>query len=537
LRAAFQAFREPALVTNILDSEDFEDFETRKMRYQIFFGFYENTVYREVAHRWAKKYKADHGLYKYIRNIYNPAYRLCEFHHTHLYGGRLDPKAGNGLVIPSAEPIITENERLRPALAQLWRDSNWGINKDIMTLYGPIMGDFGLRVIDDPAREKVYIDVVHPRMIKSVDKDRFGNVKAYELEEEREDPDNPNRRVLYNETAERDGDFVVFRTFKDGVPYDWEPGEDSGGEDSGGGGAEWAEPYGFVPFVHGLHNNVGMDYGWSELHPFRSKVHEVDDLASKLDDQIRKIVDPIWLGSGMSKPKKDPKTEGAEPTDERPQPGREEVPILYADKDARIQAFVADLDIAAVSSQINDILKEIERDYPELQSDIWTPSGEVSGRAIRVARQRTESKMIMRRVNYDRAVVSVQQMAIAIGGEMGYEGYGGFNLESFDKGDLDHLVGPRPVFTTDPLDDTEIERAFWETASIAVSTGIPLEVHLKRQGWTEEEIAEVTTVNRRAQAIGERGAQQSLLEAVGQQMRDVRERRQGEPPASGEETQ
>ena len=525
LSAAWQAFRKPSLIVDLLNSDKFEDYEVRLLRYEIFFAFYENTAY-DNTHNWAKKYRSDYGLYKYVRNIYNPAYRLCEFHHTHLWGGALDPGAGDGTTIPSALPILTDNEDLRPAIAQLWKDSHWQINKDLVTLYGPIMGDFGMRVVDDPVREKVYIDPIHPSMIKDVNLDAWGNVKEYELEEWRGDPEGTDKRVLYNETATRDGDLVVFRTFKDGNPFDWEADLDDPGEDTLG--PEWAEPYGFTPFVFGVHNNVGMKYGWSELHPFRSKVHELDDLASMLDDQIRKTVSPMWLFSGVQDPKSSPTTSGADPTSEKRQPGREEIPALYGGKEAKAQALVAELDIPGVSNQINDILKELERDYPELQSDFLTQSSDISGRALRELRRRAQDKTKQRRPNYDSRLVRAQQMSIAIGGEKKYEGYDGFNLESFDKGDLDHLIGPRPVFAPDPIDDIEIERAFWEATTIAVQAGVPLEIHLERQGWSEEDVEKVTTANRRAQAIGERGAQQSLLEAVGQQMAEIRGRRAGE---------
>jgi hypothetical protein len=66
---------------------------------------------------------------------------------------------------------------------------------------------------------------------------------------------------------------------------------EGGALDWDGEGAEWDYPYGFTPMVVFQHNNVGLDFGWSELFPGLSKFREVDDLASKLSDQIRKMVD------------------------------------------------------------------------------------------------------------------------------------------------------------------------------------------------------------------------------------------------------
>ena len=117
--AAYRAFREPQLVTEPVDAEDFADFEARRLRYAIYWSFFENTAYRDIR-AWSHSYKIRHGLYRYIRNIYNPAHRLGTFWQTHLMGGLLDPQAGDGEGVPSALPIETENEALRAAIAEVW---------------------------------------------------------------------------------------------------------------------------------------------------------------------------------------------------------------------------------------------------------------------------------------------------------------------------------------------------------------------------------------------------------------------------------
>jgi len=90
--------------------------------------------------------------------------------------------------------------------------------------------------------------------------------------------------------------------------------------------AVWSEPYGFVPLVLTQHINVGMDWGWSEFHASLSKFREVDDLASKLDDQIRKTVDAKWAVIGMPKPKDTPSVKGRAITTDNEEPGRDEEP-------------------------------------------------------------------------------------------------------------------------------------------------------------------------------------------------------------------
>jgi hypothetical protein len=479
--AGFTAFREAYLSAGLVDTanSDFADFDARRLRYNLYWALYENTAYRNV-HSWSVLYRQQQALYKYIRGIYNPSYRLGEFWKSHLWGGRLDPDAGDGSEIPTALPIVADNQLLRPALSQLWKWSNWQINKGIASLYGAILGDVALQIVDDTERQKVYLKIVHPGIIKDVTLDDFGNVKGYEIEERRVHPYDPQRTAVYLEKASRDGDNVIYQTFMDDALFAWY-----------GQVAEWEVPYGFVPMVMIQHNNVGLDWGWSEVHSGRPKFQEVDDLASKLSDQIRKMVDAPWLFAGINKPTAAPRTAGTTPTSDMPQPGREEMNALYGPSDAKAQPLVAPLDISATAQYIKELLSELERDYPELQMDIWTAGGDTSGRALRIARQRVETKVNERRPLYDDGLVRAQQMAVAIGGYRNYEGFESFGLDSYKQGQLDHKIGERDVFKKDPFDDSEKEMAFWSAAEKAVKTGLPLMTFLKRNGWDEQELKDL----------------------------------------------
>lgn len=474
--AGMAAFREAYLHAGAQDDGAFGDLAARQVRYEILWAFFENTAYRKI-HTWAQKFKADFGLYKHTRNIYNPAARLGNFWQTYLMGGALDPLAGPA----GALPIVTDNEALRPAIARLWRDSNWMIGKDVFTLRGAVLGDAALRVVDDVARGKVYLHALHPGALADVTLDPQGNVKAYTLEESRPDPRNDGRAVVYRETAERDGDEVVYRTYLDSAPYAWD-----------GQAAEWREPYGFIPLVLAQHNNVGLAWGWSELHPALSKIREVDDVASKVSDHVRKYVDPAWLFSGMEKPKTTPTLNQTAATPQRPEPMRDEVPALYAtNPDAKAQPLVAPLDLAATLQHVQEMIGELERDYPELKFEVLRLGGQVSGAALRTAQEPVEQKVRMRRAGYDDALRRAQQMAVAIGGWRGYDGYAGFGLESYAAGALDHAIGDRPVFADSADDRQARELAFWQAARAATESGMPLGVWLARQGWTPEDVAAV----------------------------------------------
>jgi hypothetical protein len=205
------------------------------------------------------------------------------------------------------------------------------------------------------------------------------------------------------------------------------------------------------------------------------------------------MVDAPWLFSGVDRPKTAVKTTNSEPTAAAPEPGREELPVLYGPVGASATPLVAPLNLADALAHITAMLEEVERDFPELQADIWTASGDASGRALRTARQKVEGKVKERRTNYDDALVRAQQMAIAIGGFRGYQNFEGFGLDSYARDDLNHNIDPnRPVFPHDPLDAIEEALALWSAAGAAAKAGVPIEVFLRTQGLYDEQIASVT---------------------------------------------
>ena len=78
--AGAKAFREAYFSTEMDAAEQvsFSSFEARRLRYAVLWAYFENTAYRDI-HAWAKRMRVDYGLYQYVRNIYNPAYRIGDF--------------------------------------------------------------------------------------------------------------------------------------------------------------------------------------------------------------------------------------------------------------------------------------------------------------------------------------------------------------------------------------------------------------------------------------------------------------------------
>jgi hypothetical protein len=490
------------------DFDSFGRFDARQFRYDLFWGCYQNNVFRELAHSWAPAVKETFGLYRHTRNIFNPVGRLVEFHATHLHGGRLDPAAGDGETVKSAIPILTDREAIRPALARLWRDSKMQVSKAILDRFGACLGDVGLKAVDDPIRRRVTLQVVHPGHVKWADWDDAGDVKEYIIEEVRFDdehapladmnptidPRSMRLTAIYSEEAVIEGGRVRYRTFKNGSPHNWR-GRDRSGVDLP---AEWTVPYRFVPLVLVQHKAFGDDWGMGEPHGLLSKAFEVDDQASGLGDQIRKAIRAPKFISGVKKPREQVMVSGLAKSDDDAEPDRHGQAILYGPEGAQVFDMTFPLDIVGVGAHIDRINAEIERDFPELAMDIWG-NGDTSGRALKVARQRVESKIQERRPGYDAGLVRVQQYALAIAALRGYPDAAGLPADPDDPG-LAHEVAHRPVFSPDPLDDIDEGKAFWEMAGAATKAGMPLELLLEREGWDPEDIAKVVAAKAQATA-------------------------------------
>lgn len=546
--AGLSAFREAYLNADPLQQQTgsltefdaFSRWNARVARYDLFWSLRQNNAFRDLTHTWSPALKRAFGLYQHTRNIFNPVNRVVEFSVAHIMGGRLDCKAGDGESgEKSALPICmqTENPAVRTAIATLWRHSRWQAKKSLWTRYGACLGDHALMIDDDPQRMRPTLRVIHPGHVKWVERDTADRVLSYILEESRYDPRSPKVgelnpttdprstqvTVKYNEEAYIQGGKCVFKTFLNGAPYNWRGQTADGAELP----AEWDVPYSFVPMVCQPHLDIGLPWGEAEIHSLLSKAFEVDDVASGLGDQIRKRIRAPKLLSGMTAPRKT-KEAAADPRMLQVGDGygnqadRSQQPFIFGPADARVHDMTNDLDVPGVTTHYQNIISEMERDYPELQMDLWA-TGDPSGRALRVARQRTENKIQERRTGYDAALVLAHKMALTIGAIRDYPGYLGLDVgpDPYDEGPLDHEIGHRPVFAPDPLDDIEEGSAFWDMAGKAVNAGMPLEVFLEREGWPQEDIDAVTA--------GREAQQQSDLEVV----RQTLDAKKTEKPAMG----
>lgn len=407
---------------NLIPSEQatWDDYDARLSRYAVYTSYYNNDVYRTTNIN-AARLKSASALYKHIRGIQNPVERLCDAYPSKVYGGSLDFED----LSTGAIPITLADDRLKDAIRQLWIWSNWRLQKALYVRNGTLLGDSAIKIVDEPDRGKVRMEVLHPGKIKIVKTNAVGDVKAVVIQYDRYDPE-VGKSYVYTEEWSEDG---MVRTSRNNQPFAYY--NDANGKPVD----KWENPYGFIPLVLVQHKNMGMGWGANAFHAQIYKIDEINDAASLLNDQVRKAVNLMWYFAGVGN-----KDELSASADER-----DKIPAIYGPKDSQPYPMVGQVDIAAAGANVDRLLMELERDMPELALHRLRESGNATAPGVRAVYSDAIDRFIEAQGVYDDGLIRAQKMAISIGGFRGYDGFRGYNLNSFDAGDLEHYIQDRPV--------------------------------------------------------------------------------------------
>src|SRR6202035_4734434 len=150
---------------------------------------------------------------------------------------------------------------------------------------------------------------------------------------------------------------------------------------------------------------------------------------------------------------------GATDTFSVPTSDEESVFILQGGQGGRSDPLVSDMNVADVLQAMNDLNGEIENDHPELAfyRELRAMS-QVTGPAAQRLVGDVANKVSEAQATYDAANIKLFQMATAIGGYRANSGDWGdlttqqqkfvpFNLNSYQQGDLDMVIMPRPLLS------------------------------------------------------------------------------------------
>lgn len=415
-------------------------FVDRSIAYDFLWSYYVNSAYDKLDSTW-QALRARNRYYRWTRPIFNPTRRLVDFYAGQVWPGVLtaqpeDLPSNAQVAVPLPESVSTE---LRQAMDQIWQWSNFSSQRYSLVRYGAALGNIFVEIIDDVDRGKVVFDLIWPGHVKYLLLDYGGHVKEYVIEFDYEDID-LGKQAKFTRWVTRE----TIRTFRDGEPFGFN-----------GAPAQYANPYGFAPAVWVHHVNVGAMFGMPAVRNV-TKIDELNSLVSHVNDTLHKtLAAPIILAMhSPDAPLPESKAEAVEFGSEKE---RDSIDYIEANTGASVHTIA--LPQGEALQHVEVLLQEVERDHPELS--MWSSMrsmSQVTGAAVERLFGDAASHIREAQGNYDTALIRLMQMSIAIAGMRANERRGAwrdlsyqqekftpFGLDSYNQGDLDFYILPRPV--------------------------------------------------------------------------------------------
>lgn len=452
IQMAISSYQQENFVPEI--EYEWESQPARMARYYHNRNYAFNTVYSQV-NRYADTFKFKERLYRHIKGIYNPIFRLTNIETAKIIGGTIDYEnfETGALQIKDASPQLLE------AIRTICQWSNMDTLKNTYVRQGSIMGDSVLKVVDDIERQKTRIEYLDPRKVMDVSFDSLGNVQTIEICYQRCDP-YTGEWYEYKECIDKES----FSTYRNGSPYDYQ-------DMSTAGQSEWANPYGFVPVRWVQHQNVGLNFGMTSYHASRHKIDMVNDALSLLLHNIRMQVNSKYGVSGMQVPR----TAGAPTTMAITAERDDQAPFIEMGDSGKITPIVYPVPIEEAISFVAVQIKEIENDLPQLAlQKMRDETGNASGVAIENLFSDASDIISEKQADYYFGLKCAIQMAISMSGYRGYEAFRGFNLDSYESGNLDFDFKPKGLFQDRLSLKERIELALQAVKSEGAAMVLPL---------------------------------------------------------------
>lgn len=432
-------------------------FYDRTAAYNFLWMYYVNTAYDSLNYSW-NSLRVKNRYYRFTRAIFNPTRRLVD-----LYAGSVWP----GVLTADAEDIPknfqiavpfskSTDEKVAQAAGQVFQWSNFASQRYALIRQCAALGNLLVEIVDDVDSGKITFDLVWPGHVKDLILDRGGHVRSHTVQYRYYDPAD-DKEYTYTRAVTQDR----ISTYRDGVPYSYD-----------GVPSSYENVYGFDPSVWVTHANIGGIFGMPAIRNV-TKIDELNSLVSHANDQIHKILSaPIVLGiHSPEAPLPEQQTDEAPPQALQLGSLKERDVIDYIESNIGAEVSTINLPEGQALRHIEELLKEIERDSPELS--MWHSMRElnqVSGIAVERLFGDAAIYIYEAQTNYDVALTRLLQMSIAIGGMRAREGAGGwsetnyqrkkfdgFDLESYRKGDLEIAILPRPLVTPTQTEAVQLE--------------------------------------------------------------------------------
>jgi len=428
-----------------------------------------------------------------MKPLRNPAFRVAEFYASKLWPGALS----------TALPIVTENERIIPAIEQIWEWSNWARKKQVAARWFAIYGDMFIKVAQrvgpDGKPARVYMQLLRPQRVINFDSDERDYLTYIRIDTPRirrggDKIESFTHVELWDKSRNR---FAIWEhDGKPGKPLSrlGRPIVDSEITDFG---------IDFIPIAHGKFRDLGEDdedgqsrsgRGSNAFGHALDKIDEANRQATRLHQMFYRYNNVTEVVEGdatdpTGRPLAPPRVRGKTTSTDDGTLAVGDSRIVRLPSGWHWREAVPKLDYAAGLSILNAHMLEIEKDLPELAYYRLRDMSDISGRAVRLLLGDAIDRALEARGNGEATIIQAHQMALTIGQ------IGGLfdDIGDYAAGDYRHEFAARPV-----IDTPEAERA--DVAEKYVRATVPLAAALRRAGWTEDEIDGALEEQARARA-------------------------------------
>jgi hypothetical protein len=455
-----------------------------------------NTATHADLYRVLRAYYQSNAMYDILRDVLrrqgvwaealkplrNPTYRVVEFHAAHLWPGAL----------PEALPIVADNEAIIDPIEQIWKWSNWASTKQVDARHLALFGDSFIKVAQNDDQSRVFFQMIEPEHVTDFDADERNNLTycRFDMPMLRRLPNGKTQNYIHTETW--DTNTGLYRTYESENTFEQTSIEELGAPKLEAEIASFGID--FIPVVHAKFADIGQDRGMGAVVPALDKIDEANRQATRLHQMLFRNLEGLWALEANSvdaagRPLPPPRinnTDGTTDDNGRVSIGDDKMVKLPGM--SKLVSLVPQIDWAAALSVLQDQMKELEQDLPELVAYRVSESGNLSGRAVRLMLAPAISRLEEARGNGEAAMIRADQMALTMGQNAGL-----WDVGSFDAGDLEHCFEKRDVLPTDELERAQAQQADGTALGAYVTAGFTIEqAVIEVLGWSEEKAAQFT---------------------------------------------
>lgn len=436
--------------------------------YRLLRAYYNNNGLYDIINQ---EMEATRITNKDMKPLRNPANRTVEFYAAKLWPG----------VLPDALPIITEdNDDIIPLIHQVWQWSNLTAVKQRAARWFATYGDFFIKVAtraDQTGKvTAVYEQIIKPEYVTDFDMDERGFITyiRVDIPQQKRKPDGSTEPAYHTEIWDKVSQ--IWRVWHHKMGLDASVNRLDGSLVADG---TFEESFGadFVPFVYQPFRDDGSGRGLGAFSAQLDKIDEANRQATRLAQILFRYNKAVWalLANGVDqagRPLPPPSIDGITNGDGELE--FDDDMLLKLPGTSQLQSLVPQIDYSAALAVLQDQMKELENDLPELAYYKLREMNTVSGRAVSMMLGDAIDRLLEARGNGEAAWIRAQQMALTIGVNTGLFPD---TIGTFENGDFNHHFAERPVIQPDDAEIATTAKTWTDAGAgleqAAVAAGMP----------------------------------------------------------------